>query len=630
MGPFNITGSQDQSQDAQSQSQSPSIGGTVSGGLDWLAGAISPQYKQTQVMAQGMDSISKIMQTNGGDQARAMLQFAQTPEAHAIMRVPGAFPKFIEQFQQAAKEPDLQSAQVGQGNGGIVTRGAQTMMTQQQNPQGITTPPGNNTQFFQGGKPVGSQSTPTTQTQDFTQMADKYGQFLKPDQLAQMAMMNQAKSDISQRMVFGQGLLNSGVPKDIVDQVVTGRMVVTQDAKIPGRFYLQDTWQPGTIQAIQTGPKPQDSINPSYNGAGKDPASFHSSPQSSNIAPANPQTPATQAIAAKYKVPVEAIKSDGTIDPVKAYGPTSIMVLGAGLPALAQNNAGIIGRWFDPRNQDESSEVVSQAEIVMQSLQTLAAMPASGTRVKLMAENLMEMGPEHEKMNDPIYATDQLIQMRNTFEQVSKVNQREITNSLQEGIPADNSNISDMKKQNAAFEAVLGFLPSSDSLMSMRQAIKDGKIANVPSVTSAGSTIGKVAGSAISHGAQALFGSSSVDEFNSNPSAAIDKVSKASKQDLMGMAKTYGKLDPSIQRAFDARVQELRGKPQGATQAPMDKRPGSNISNFAPDNGKKQGPSVQQFTQNPDAAPKTQQGQSPFASHSPNSRVQNAFSGLGQ
>lgn len=611
----------------------------------------STQEQQSgAALKQGMDQLSALMESNGRDPQRAMLKFVQSPEGQQLMAVPGAFKELTDQFQKAMIPPNPAATSLPQGTTGVITQNGMPMPggSQQQNPQQFVTGPGQRSDFATNGQFTGKTVQNTTDSQSLDHVITSYGKGMDENTLNMLALGTQGQTPFQQMQL---GISQAVNAKLLTPQegslALSGVIKIQKDDNIPGRFYVINS-ATGAIHMQQLGgmmpaPGSQPSLNNNWSsGPGADPSSLSAGPprpgqppapgqQGSNAAPASAiGTPQAMATAKKYNVPQEAIKSDGTIDPVAAYGPSSIIALGAGWPAIMQNNAGIIGRWFDPRNTDATSDLVSKAEIAGDSLKYLSVALASGnTRIKAIIDSVLEMGPEHEHMSDPIYATNQLIQLRNTLEGQARVNQTEQANNMNEGMKGDNALLQDSRRQNDAIQKVLGFLPSTESLQSMQQAIKDGKI-QVPSVASAGSTIGRVTGSAISHGAQLLFGKSTTDELNSDVPGTITRIENATPKDLQAMSRMYHGLDPAIQKAFDARIDAARKKNTPA-QAPAPS------SNFAP--AESQGPSTQQFLQNPvrtasnPAERAKQQGkQTPFSSAtvSDKARLNNAFSQFGQ
>lgn len=634
-----------------------------SGGVNPLtsaAAAMGNDYSQSTVadaaVSQGMQQLGGIMQTMQGDPQgpqRAMLKFVQTPEGQQVMKTPGAFKQLIDTFQRSvippapvstAGGPGTTMTQNGQpmsqsGPGSVPAYPQQTQVGAGQ--QNITTQPGN-TQ-------TSSMSNPTLDSQHLSYVMKNFGGGLTQDGVNQIAQSTLATTPYAAKVQGINGLVNS---KQITPEegqlALSGALEIKQDANIPGRFYSVNT-ATGDISMHQLGqmqPGENKSLNPTWTaGPGANPASMSSSPAQTNGPPsmkpaANVGDPKVQALASKYGVPVEAVKADGTIDPIAAYGPSSIIALGAGFPAIAQNKAGIVTQWFSPTQYAQGTEMIAKAEQAGDALRYLSTALAPGnTRIKAMIDAVLEMNPEHEEMNAPLYASDQLLQLRSTLEGQATSNQTELTNNMQEGMKADNKLIQDARSENARIEQVLQFLPSSEALTNMKSAIKDGKI-SVPSMSSAISASSSAIGSAVSQGAKTLFGGNNADKLNDDTPGTITKIQGATSAKQLkdsGVGNMYRQLNHAIQKAIDAKVKEFRS--------------GGSVMQYGPGNGKPQGPSVKQFTQNPSqeqavttrsgkqaiippadgSESPTYNGKSPFANPgSSNSRVKNAFQSLNQ
>jgi hypothetical protein len=663
MGPFDSV-----TQGLQNFSQGSSPAANMVGfGLS-LFGQNAGQAQDAAVR-DGMNQLAGHMQETGGDPARSMMKFVQSPEGQKLMATPGAFKALTSAFTKNFTNPPPVATQAGPGTD--VTQNGQSLPLQGRpgytapNPQQQLTPPGNASTSIQQRPGGGSTSNTTSQLptdmQSLEHVIQNFGHGLTPDGLSQLALSTQAQTPFAQANLAVQGLVAS---KQITPQeaqmALSGQYSILQDKEIPGRFYIQDKFHPENIKMMQlggfsrangSGDGGNGTLVPNWaTGNMSSPQSMSSTPQKgqtfngpqaagSNVPGQQQQpsqaTPQMQQTATKYKVPVESVQSDGTINPVSAWGPGVLPILGAGLPAIIQNKAGIVSRWFDPSNTEQSSGVVAQAEIAGDALQVLLGGMASGnSRVKIMIQNLLEMGPEHEKWNDPQYATDQLIQMRQTFEGMAQTNGTQIAQLKQEGIKADNEQVSKYAEQNTAIEKVLRFLPSTEGLMQMKEAIRDGKV-RVPSIAGATSTVGKVTSQAVKSGASVLFGEGNADKLNGDAASTISKIGQASPKDLKSLAREYPRLNPAIQRALDARLQELRspGKPNAATQA-------TPYSSEQP-----QGGTAQQFVKNPEnpmqtasnpfeiakQSARTQRSNMPFGGKNPtsNQRVKGAFSQFG-
>jgi hypothetical protein len=60
---------------------------------------------QSAAVAQGMRDLVQMMETNGHDPHRAMMTYLQTPRGQALMKVPGALPALIENFNKVMALP---------------------------------------------------------------------------------------------------------------------------------------------------------------------------------------------------------------------------------------------------------------------------------------------------------------------------------------------------------------------------------------------------------------------------------------------------------------------------------------------------------------------------------------------
>jgi len=583
---------------------------SVGTGLTKFAASQGNEYAQGSLadaaVSQGMKQLSGIMDTMQGDpQApqRAMLKFVQTPEGQQVMKTPGAFKQLIETFQKAvipapptsmASGPGTTTTQQGQpySQGGSNTVPAYPQQTQVPAGQtNITTQPGNQN--------TSTMSQPTLDSQHLNYVLKNFGGGLTQDGLNTLAQATLATTPFAQQSLAINGLVSS---KQITPEegklALSGTVSIQPDKEIPGRFYLINnaTHEIQMKQLGGLGSGDNKSLNPTWTaGPGANPSSMSSSPanpNTNNVPAMKPQANATdpqvQATAKKYGAPVEAIKQDGTIDPIAAYGPSSIIALGAGFPAIAQNKSGVVAQWFAPTQYQQGTEMIAKAEMAGDALRYLSTALAPGnTRIKAMIDAVLEMNPEHEEMNSPLYATDQLIQLRSTLEGQATANQTELTNNMQEGMKADNKLIQDARAENARIEQVLQFLPSTDALSNMKEAIKDGKI-DVPSMASAAASTGKTIGSAIGQGAKVLFGGGTADKYNDNAADTISKINNVqSAKELGKLPRMYQQLTPAIQRALDAKIEALRS---GG---------GGKATPYSDNTGRPQGPSVKQFTKNP-------------------------------
>lgn len=521
-------------------------------------------------VANGMSQLADTMKTTGNDPSRAMLKFVGTPEGQAVMKVPGAFKRLTEEFQKSQTPLPMQGASVPGGSSGVIEQGGGRNTSFQAAPQVNSVPPGNQpviTRPGQNGRPGTAQTgttNPTSEVQTFQGMAALSG--LPQDTLGAMAGLNAGNNDLSRRFAMG-GTLQGKLPGDVLQNWIYGFYNVMKDDKIPGRFYWTDVRDPTNVHPINANPSMAPSIAPTWNNGlqGTNPATINSSPtrmdtsaQPGPQGAVTPQSPEASKIANKYNVDSSAIKPNGMIDPVKAWGPGAIYALGGGLPAMVQNTAGTIGQWFDPRGGDQSVQQVQQAEQGLQALQYLSTTLAEGSRVRIMVEAALGMGPEHEKWNSPQYAAGQLITMRNTLEGEAKVEQDAVSTMLAQGTQADNSVISDGYKKLFAINKVLAALPSTEALQSEKQAIRDGKLENVPSFASAANTVGSTVGTAVSHGMDAAI-PNKVGQMNADVEGTMQRIQAArTPKELMPYARVYQQLDPTLQEALKAKRDEFR------------------------------------------------------------------------
>lgn len=667
MGPFDAV-----TQGLQNFSQgSSAASGMVNLGLS-LFGQNAGQAQDAAVR-DGMNQLSGIMQETGGDPARAMMKFVQSPEGQKLMSTPGAFKSLTQQFQKTMINPPPVATAAPPGS--VVTQNGQPYDLNNNkgytapNPDQQVTGPGQSSTSIQQ-KPGGTSTSATNSQlpqdmQSLEHVIQNFGKGLTTEGVNQLALATQAGTPFAQASLAINGLVSS---KQITPQeaqmALSGQFSILQDKEIPGRFYIQDKFHPENIKMMQLGGFNQQqgagtesgngSLVPNWaTGNASSPQGMNSTPkpgQTFNGPQASPQkqtqapiqvTPQMTATASKYNIAPEAVQSDGTINPVAAWGPGVLPILGAGLPAIMTNKGGIVSRWFDPSNPNATTSTIAQAEIAGDALQYLATGLASkNSRLKTTIESILEMTPEHEKWNDPQYATEQLIQLRQTLEGSSDVNMRQIAQLKEEGIKSDNAQIAEYSTQNTAIERVLRFLPSTEGLMQMKQAILDGKV-RVPSIADTMSTMGNVASTTAKAGASVLFGKGDADKLNSDMPTTISNINKASPKDLQTLAREYPRLNPAIQRALDGRLQELRNTGKPNKQGPA--QPATQATPYAQE--QPQGGSVQQFTKNPEnpmqtasnpfevmkQQARTQRSQMPFGSKNPtpNQRVKGGFSQFG-
>ena len=610
-----------------------------------VAASQGNSYAQEQLagapQAQAMSEFSSYMQQNGNDPQRAMLKLAQSPTGMAMMRTPGAFKEFTENVQKALTPAQPQISSAPQDQNVFSTQyGKTSTVGPTPNPQQYTTPPGNTSQFSTRGQAGPQTTNPTTEAQTFDHMIKNYGQNLTSDTVGMLATSSAAGvNGIAQRAPLADSLVKQGLLTSPEGEAFAGGLIDIQAGKLPNSFFVINKAN-GQITPRFFGMNDgSESINPSWTGATvQDPHNLSSSPNvnqpqqnrspqmyapgqnspagggmqqqpapgpsgatqpaAPNHAMADPASPQARLVAAKastdtYQVDPSAVRADGTIDIQKAYGTGAILVTGAGAPAIMSNNMGIMTHWIDPKTTDQLNDEIQKSEIAMSSLDYLSTNGLVNGRQKAAVDAILEMGPEHEKWNDPIYASNQLIQMRQTFEGQIYSNQQEILNAKKEGLTADNETVGRWQEENVHLANVLRFLPSTEALQALKQGIQNGAV-QVPTLGTTGATAAGLASSVGAHAVQGVFGSSSVEKLNADPQGTIAAIQQASPKDLKQLAKIHKGLSPDIQAAFSARQQQLlqQLQPQrGNGGAPMQ---------FAPSQGgKKPTPTVQQFTQNP-------------------------------
>jgi hypothetical protein len=631
-----------------------------------MAAGAGNQYAQQSVsdvaVADGMKQLAGFMQSNNNDAAKAYMQFVQSPQGQQVMRTPGAFTALTDKFRAALTNPPPVATSAEPGS--VVTQSGQPYALQGNpgytppNPQQINTPAGSTSDIYQnqpgGAKPVGSRSVLPPGSQNMDHVVDQYASGWDRGVLGQIAMSSVASGDTAQQLTALQGLVNAKkMSPEMSQAIANGQMQVIEDKNIPGRFYTIDKFglqagQPGSITAHQIGgvmggsgmgaSTSGSSLNSSWTGGpAAQPESFSSSPRPQGwiTQPGQQQgaiSPQASQMAVKYNVPQESIKSDGTIDVEKAYGAPAQLVLGAGLPAIMQNDMAHMVKWLDPRASAANSDTVRQAEIFADNLNFLSTRLVTGnSRLKGTLESIRELGPEHEKWNDPEYAVDQLSIMRTTLSNIARSNTVESNNMMNEGIRGDNERLSKLRDENTRIQQMLTFLPSDTALASMKQAMVDGKI-NLPTIGTAAATGANLVGSAASHVSNALFSGGSVDQWNGDIPGTVNKLQNATRTDLKNMGSHYNDLDPAIQRAFDARRQQLlrggKGGPPNPAKGPAPSNPRnpggasvttrSGIADLPPPSGQSN-------------AMYNAQPASPFGGMAaPRKQVNNAFSAIGQ
>jgi hypothetical protein len=340
--------------------------------------------------------------------------------------------------------------------------------------------------------------------------------------------------------------------------------------------------------------------------------------------PLNPYNKQTQNTIQKYSVGKfhvipEAVNPDGKIDIRRAYGPGAVMIAGAGLPAILQNDAGELMRWFDPRTNNERSETMRIAEQAQEGMRFLASNNLLNNRnLRESVESALDLFPEHEhKMNDPLNATEQLQTFRNLAEGQVRVMHDQASDLLVNQTPGqgDTPELTKLKEGIDAYSRILAFIPSKDALESMHKALLDGKLANLPSFATAGGAIRDLAGTAVKHGAAAILGEGTTPE----------QIHSSSAKQLRGIIQQYTKahtaIPDDIKSAIRERLQELRGSTEPAKSGSAQPVEGPKAQPYAPE---KRAPSVKEFTKNPTGA-------TPFSGLGmPHARINNAFINLQQ
>lgn len=639
----------------------------------------NPNQASDAAVSQGMQLLGGYMKANNNDPAKAMLQFVGSPEGKQIMRQPGAFKKLTDTFRSALTNPPPAATPATPGS--VVTQNGQPYALQGNkgytppNPEQYTTAAGNRSDLLQpqaGGTatPAGTVNQPPNAFQNFKALQEQYCPNCDPQLLGKIAMGTISGSmDQTQKLMAVQQLVDNGIlTKQQAPMWLSGAITAQPVQGIPFTWAIINT-ATGQVHVQRVlpqgaqGQQPQPNFGPSappgtrgslvpgyITGNASEPETLHNSPNFA--APLiNPQagatvTPQMATVAKKYNVPADSIKPDGSIDPVKAYGASSIMALGAGLPAIMQNKEGIIDRWLTPGNRNETSDLISKAEIAGDGLSfLLTGLAAGNTRLHAMIQAVLEMGPEHEKWSDPQYATNQLVQLRQTLEGQANVNiaYLERAQSGDFGNPTDNKTSDDLIKQNIAIEKVLRFLPSTGALLSMKEAIRDGKV-YAPSIGTAARTAGDLAAKSVG----SLFApGATVENINADPQGAIKRIGSATGKQLQSVLDEYPSLDPAIQRAIDGRIQQLRQEQQQRKAAPKGGRgPGEIGALGVRALGGKGNQTVQLRNGkqaimappegNSDFLPESQgagqNGLTPFdqTMGTPRGRVNNAFSAIGQ
>lgn len=529
-----------------------------------LTGQAGGPTTEDAAMANGVSSLTKeYSKTN--DPARAVVNWAQSPDGMSAMKIPGVLPRVLDQFRKSLQPLDVTGAQIGQGNAGVINQGGvggQGKVQQGQTPI-VQSRPAGSTSVISGPNGVSEGgTTPPEDVQSFKDFAGLSG--LPSSTLSQIAGMRTGNEDFSRRYAMGATLLQQGADPRWVQAWQNGTVQMFKDDKIPNMYHWVDTLADPThmhtvipqVEGVNSTPSMVPSWNNNFNTTS--PENYSSTPKPGGQSMTGPQgvpgaTAQVQHTAEKYNVPPESIKTDGTIDPVKAWGPSATFALGGGLPAMVQNVTAHMARWFDPTATSEGSEQVIQAEQGLQALQYMSTHLAEGSRVKVMVDAALGMGPEHEKWDDPASAASQMIVMRTTLEGEARVEQEAIKNMKLEGVGADNAAIGDSTRKLYAIQKVLNFLPSSEALRSEKRAIQDGMIANVPSISTAAKEgaglVGKAIGTATGTASAAP----------GNQQAYMEQIARAkSPKDLSALARRYGSLDPAVQSALDDKMLEFR------------------------------------------------------------------------
>lgn len=610
MGPFDdVLGS------LQQFSQGGSAASNMVGfGLS-LAGQ-NPGYQGDKMQAQAMTQLSDLYKKNNYDPAKAMVDYVQTPEAHQLMAVPGAFKSLIKTFQDSVKNVNpLEAAGIPNTSSGVITRGggAQPMMTQQANPTGINTPPSTTTSFFQGGQPKGTVQGMPEPFQNFKAFADNFGKGMPQSLIDNMAMLGASPNELAQRQVMAEIAKKQGMNPQAADAWAQGRFNLLQIKDFPGLYFLQDAFNPQSLVKVPVlGGAPLDSNSAGSSatggtGAGNIPSG--SPPVNPANTPtrqsANPADPRTQGIAQKYGIRPDAVNQDGTVDPVTAYGPGSLLALTSGLPAIIHQDAATIGQWFNLADKSAANELSQKGVAMQDGLQYLAMADLGNQRLKAYSQSILDMLTGHEKESSPLHAIQQLENLRNVYTIQYNANKEQLTRMGPDSVgqpnqlPYDKDTYLKLNEAQKHLENVLGFVPSNEALESMKRGIQDGVI-NAPTFATAAKSVKDVAGAAIGAGLHQLFGGKSIQDLNENPTDTIGKIKTANAKQLMELIKAgadpSNQLSDPIRKALSDRFEELR------TQARAGKKTqGGQALPYAPGGNKalRQTPSVKEFTENP-------------------------------
>lgn len=434
------------------------------GSIGRLMGVPTQQQRQAQADAVVFQKLSAQMEANGGNPQTAIMKFLQTPEGVNLMSQPGAADS-LERWTKTITPP---------------------------NPTQLTTAPGQSSTYFQNGKPIGGNSVPPTETQNYQAGTPTYvntppgsqttgmtkngqsGQVYTPTSQSQtfhdltkgldentlriLAINTLNPQEVQQRALAIQQLVASGqMDQATGDKFMANMYQVHQGADETGApnnsFYLIDHSPGGKTRPLMIGGVPVD--------------------------PSNPQTiiPSSVPNAPGHVIPPDGYMPDGSIDGNKLTG-LKYMFLGAGMANHVISLMGNVVRTFDPFNPEQASQVAAIRHSQIDSLDTaLAQLGAVGDgRTRLLAEEWKERGPG--KFTDTVDAYKQAMVLRQRLEQI-KVNDMQY---LAPGNPFNQKTKLQKEQEIGAVNNVLSALPS---MSDMQQMTKDLKVGAAPATTGA-------------------------------------------------------------------------------------------------------------------------------------------------
>lgn len=551
-------------------------GGGALGLLGNLFGVKTGEERKADAEAATMQQLSGYLQASQGNPQQAIMKFVGSDEGKKLMSQPGAV-DVLEKWTKAITPPP---------------------------PTGITTGPGQHTDYSQNGQPAGSVSQPTSEVQAFnagvpqnvnvpagsknvTQVRGQpTSEISQPTDTTQNynagvpQIANTGPGEISTPFVHGQPQQHSAVKNNPTTvqtyDALTSRLSHASPATLDQLAI--NTLNPGAEQQqslalqslVQQKIIPQADadrilaktlqIIPETNDVGEktgryifyDMASKKTSFVTPGVDPSQVRTLPSQTGGTPIVVPNSATQPDGSINANAMPLDRKYMGLGVGPGAMALSMAGTALRWLQPGNNEPQSQLASMRQQQLSQLDTmLVALGAQDGRLKVQTSAWKAQAPS--SWTDPIDAYNKLILLhQNVTGLISTENQTYQDRSLPIKIRTE------AQENIQRLSNVLSMIPTVKDSQEMLKNITAGTAGAVTPESTARSLIdmGSQAGQGIVKTGKRLMNGQEGSQPARKPAAAPD-VNKMDQTGLMQYGQSL-KPGPSAERtSYENRLRQL-------------------------------------------------------------------------